>query len=79
MEHLTFEHCSYREFGSYRYMLEAFVDKVRGRTPQTWVSEEDTLANMRCIEMVYENVSDLIGPCGTTNRFRTCIPAVYFI
>jgi len=40
---------------TYRYMLEAFVDKIRGRTPQTWVSEEDTLANMRTIEMVYEN------------------------
>ena len=42
-------------------MLEAFVDKVRGRTPQTWISEEDTLANMKTIEMVYENVSNPIA------------------
>lgn len=40
----------------YRYMLEAFVDKVQGRGPQTWVSAEDTIANMKAIELFYENV-----------------------
>ncbi|KAH7885240.1 NAD(P)-binding protein [Phlebopus sp. FC_14] len=38
----------------YRYQLEAFVDKVRGRTPQTWMSSEDSIANMEWIEKIYE-------------------------
>lgn len=40
----------------YRYQLEAFVDKVKGRTPQTWVTAEDSIANMEAIEKVYEKV-----------------------
>ncbi|KAG1772349.1 NAD(P)-binding protein [Suillus occidentalis] len=39
---------------TYRYQLEAFVDKVKGRTPQTWVSPEDSIANMEWIEKIYE-------------------------
>ncbi|KAG2065300.1 NAD(P)-binding protein [Suillus decipiens] len=39
---------------TYRYQLEAFVDKVRGRTPQTWVNPEDSIANMEWIEKIYE-------------------------
>ena len=42
--------------GRYRYQLEAFVDKVRGRAPHTWTSGEDSLAQMRAVEMVYEKV-----------------------
>ncbi|THU80558.1 NAD(P)-binding protein [Dendrothele bispora CBS 962.96] len=38
---------------TYRYQLEAFVDKIKGRTPQTWVSKEDSVANMEWIERVY--------------------------
>jgi predicted dehydrogenase len=41
---------------TYRYQLEAFVDQLKGRTPQTWVDKEDTIANMECIEKVYEKV-----------------------
>ncbi|KAF7370355.1 NAD(P)-binding protein [Mycena sanguinolenta] len=33
--------------------LEAFVDKVKGRTPQTWVDSEDTVANMKWVEEIY--------------------------
>jgi len=39
---------------TYRYQLEAFVDKIKGRTPQTWVSREDSVTNMEWIEKVYE-------------------------
>jgi len=39
---------------TYRYQLEAFVDKVKGRTPQTWMSAEDSIANMEWIEKIYE-------------------------
>ncbi|KIY45672.1 NAD(P)-binding protein [Fistulina hepatica ATCC 64428] len=41
-------------WATYRYQLEAFVDRLRGRTPQTWVDKEDTLANMEWIEKIYE-------------------------
>ncbi|KAJ3979019.1 NAD(P)-binding protein [Lentinula detonsa] len=33
--------------------LEAFVDKVRGRKPQTWVESQETITNMRLIEEIY--------------------------
>ncbi|TRM56690.1 hypothetical protein BD626DRAFT_517994 [Schizophyllum amplum] len=39
---------------TYRYQLEAFVHKLKGRPPQTWVSKEDSIANMQWIENVYE-------------------------
>ncbi|KAJ3782600.1 NAD(P)-binding protein [Lentinula aff. detonsa] len=38
---------------TYRYQLEAFVDKVRGRKPQTWVEPQETITNMRLIEEIY--------------------------
>jgi len=39
---------------TYRYQLEAFVDKLKGRTPQTWVEREDSIANLEWIEKIYE-------------------------
>ncbi|KAJ7209258.1 NAD(P)-binding protein [Mycena pura] len=39
---------------TYRYQLEAFVDQVQGRAPQTWVDAEDTVANMKWVEAIYE-------------------------
>lgn len=39
--------------------MEAFVDKVQGRVPQTWVEPEDTINNMRWIEAIYEKVPAL--------------------
>lgn len=55
----TFEGGKGEEWWStYRYQLEAFVDKVKGRTPQTWVSPEDSIANMEWIEKIYEEVSE---------------------
>ncbi|KAG5634295.1 hypothetical protein H0H81_002506 [Sphagnurus paluster] len=41
---------------TYRYQLEAFVDRVKGRTPQTWVDRDDSIANMHWIEEVYAKV-----------------------
>ena len=41
----------------YRYQLEAFVDKVRGRTPEHWYDAQDSIANMEWIEAVYNEVS----------------------
>ena len=41
----------------YRYQLEAFVDKVRGRTPEHWYDAQDSISNMEWIEAVYNEVS----------------------
>ncbi|KAJ7491932.1 NAD(P)-binding protein [Mycena latifolia] len=38
---------------TYRYQLEAFVNKVKGRTPHAWVTKEDSIKNMEVIESVY--------------------------
>jgi len=42
---------------TYRYQLEAFVDKLKGRTPQTWLVKEDAVANMEWVERIYAKVS----------------------
>jgi len=42
---------------SWRYQLEAFVDQVKGRTPQHWITPEDSIENMRVLESVYESYS----------------------
>ena len=42
---------------TYRYQLEAFIDKLKGRTPQTWLDKEDAVANMEWIEQIYAKVS----------------------
>ncbi|KII87474.1 hypothetical protein PLICRDRAFT_55428 [Plicaturopsis crispa FD-325 SS-3] len=40
-------------WSTYRYQLEALVDRLRGREPQTWVTAEDSITNMQWIEEVY--------------------------
>ena len=39
---------------SYRYMLEEFVNKVKGRETHAWVSGEDSIAQMKMLDMAYE-------------------------
>ncbi|EKM54182.1 uncharacterized protein PHACADRAFT_210000 [Phanerochaete carnosa HHB-10118-sp] len=39
---------------TYRYQLEAFVDKVKGLTPEYWLPAEDAISNMTWVEKVYE-------------------------
>jgi hypothetical protein len=41
---------------SYRYQLEAFVDRLKGKTLQTWVTPQDSAANMEWIEKIYAKV-----------------------
>lgn len=43
-------------WSTYRYQLEAFVERVRGREPQTWVSGEDSAAQMEAVERIYVKV-----------------------
>jgi len=47
---------------TYRYQLEAFVDRVKGRKPQTWVEKEDSITNMEWIEKIYEKTGLGVRP-----------------
>ncbi|TDL23991.1 NAD(P)-binding protein [Rickenella mellea] len=52
-------------WSTYRYQLEAFVDKIKGRTPQTWVSAEFSVGNMAAIEKVYEKTTLGVRPASS--------------
>lgn len=39
---------------SYRYQLEAFVNRVKGREPHYWVTGEDSIKQMRMVDLAYE-------------------------
>jgi hypothetical protein len=54
----------------YRYQFEAFVDKLRGRTPKHWYDGEDSIANMEWIARVYEHVSGPILNCVKTTLIK---------
>ncbi|KAF8317869.1 NAD(P)-binding protein [Clavulina sp. PMI_390] len=41
-------------WSNYRYQLEAFVDKIRGRTPQTFINEAESVGVMEVLERAYE-------------------------
>ncbi|PWY94557.1 putative NAD binding Rossmann fold oxidoreductase [Aspergillus sclerotioniger CBS 115572] len=41
-------------WSTYRWQLEAFVDAVRGKTPAYWVSGEESIWQMECIDMMYQ-------------------------
>ena len=41
----------------YKYQLKAFVDRVRGRTPQNWYGAQDSIATMEWIEAIYQEAS----------------------
>lgn len=38
---------------SYRYQLEAFVNRIKGRPTQEWVGAEDSISQMKMIDMAY--------------------------
>ncbi|OSD06581.1 NAD-P-binding protein [Trametes coccinea BRFM310] len=39
---------------TYRYQLQAFVDKVRGRTPWVWIQPATSITEMEIVEKLYE-------------------------
>jgi hypothetical protein len=43
-------------WSTYRWQLEMFVDKLRGREPVHWVTNEGSIDQMRSIDMVYRKV-----------------------
>ncbi|KAI0833492.1 NAD-P-binding protein [Trametes gibbosa] len=40
-------------WSTYRYQLEAFVDKVQGRTPWAWITPETTITGIETLERIY--------------------------
>ncbi|TFY71026.1 hypothetical protein EVG20_g1969 [Dentipellis fragilis] len=52
-------------WSTYRFQLEAFVDKVRGRTPQHWFDGADSVTNLTWIERVYEATDLGVRPAST--------------
>jgi hypothetical protein len=58
----------------YRYQLEAFVDKVRGRTPEHWYDAQDSITNMQWIEAIYQEV----GPA-VLSLVPSFFPLVYIL
>ena len=45
----------------YRYQLEAFIDKLRGRDPEHWYEAQDSITNMQWIEAVYKEVGHIFS------------------
>lgn len=41
-------------WSTYRWQLEAFIDKIRGKDPVHWVTLESSVAQMETIDAVYE-------------------------
>jgi predicted dehydrogenase len=52
---------------SYRYQLEEFVNRVKGRSTQYWVGGQDSWAQMKMIDMAYEKSGLGLRP---TSDFR---------
>ncbi|KIP03754.1 hypothetical protein PHLGIDRAFT_37266 [Phlebiopsis gigantea 11061_1 CR5-6] len=52
-------------WSSYRYQLEAFVHKVRGRMPQYWTPQQDPVHQMKTIEAVYVKAGMPVRPASS--------------
>ncbi|KAF8317867.1 NAD(P)-binding protein [Clavulina sp. PMI_390] len=50
---------------TYRYQLEAFIDKINGRQPQTWVDEAESVGCLAVLDRAYE--VNGFGARATTN------------
>lgn len=46
----------FRTFIRYRYQLEAFMDKIKGRDPQTWPPEDEAVKQLKWVENIYRKV-----------------------
>lgn len=52
---------------SFRYQLEQFVNRVKGRETQYWVSKEDSLLQTKMVDMAYEKSGLGVRP---TSEFK---------
>lgn len=49
-------------WSTYRWQLENFVDKLRGREPKAWVTNQSSIDQMIAIDMVYEKAGLPLRP-----------------
>ena len=42
------------DWTTYRWQLEAFVEKIRAGKPEVWVSGEESTKQMKALDMIYE-------------------------
>ncbi|KAF8885060.1 NAD binding Rossmann fold oxidoreductase [Gymnopilus junonius] len=52
-------------WSTYRYQLEAFVDKVQGRHPVWWIDGDDSVQQMESIDAVYRQSGLPLRPTST--------------
>jgi hypothetical protein len=52
---------------SFRYQLEAFVNRVKGRETAYWIEREDSLSQMKMLDMAYKKSGLGIRP---TSKYR---------
>ncbi|MCJ1256023.1 hypothetical protein MMC24_003842 [Lignoscripta atroalba] len=52
-------------WSTYRYQLEAFVDKVRGKQPACWVENDESVQQMESIDAIYEKAGLPLRPTST--------------
>jgi hypothetical protein len=53
-----------RRYLSYRWQLEAFVDKVKGREPHAWICGDDSVKQAEAVEAIYAKVDGFVLICG---------------
>jgi len=52
-------------WSTYRYQLQAFVDQVRGRQPQAWITAEESITQMEWIEKIYTKAGLPVRPASS--------------
>ncbi|TBU33284.1 NAD(P)-binding protein [Dichomitus squalens] len=57
-----------KSWSTYRYQLEAFVDKVRGRTPSFWHEPISSISELETIERVYTKAGMQPRPASAYKR-----------
>lgn len=63
-------------WSTYRYQLEAFIEKVRGKEPFHWFDADDSVTNIAWIEKVYEAVSPITIQCIAYHHLHTTVDRV---
>jgi predicted dehydrogenase len=49
-------------WSTYRYQLEAFVSKLKGKEPAFWVTGEESINQMKSIDAIYEKAGLPVRP-----------------
>lgn len=55
-------------WSTYRWQLEAFVEKVRGKMPPAWVSGDESIAQMEAIDSIYRAAGLPVRPSSVLEK-----------